>query len=167
MKRSPPSLSASSTSTGREMAMDDYESLKSITTLDTQSSDSSDVRVAEKGKGRGMEMEMGILQTESTPAFIGREKSPTPSMLVRRRTEEESMRNEQTERTRFEEARSGSVNRGKGGEKKDGVKRRHSSNEHANVYTECGRHSDDWLFGGFSITDAVKKIWHKDGKDSG
>ncbi|TGO54378.1 hypothetical protein BCON_0108g00240 [Botryotinia convoluta] len=164
MKRSPPSLSSSSTSTGREMALDDYESLNSITTLDTQSSDSSDIRVAGNGKGR--EMEMGIQQTESTPAFIGREKSPTPSMLMRRRPEE-SMRNGQTERTRFEEARSGNGNRGKGGEKKDGVKRRHSSNEHANVYTECGRHSDDWLFGGFSVTDAVKKIWHKDGKDSG
>ncbi|KAF7911739.1 uncharacterized protein EAE98_011854 [Botrytis deweyae] len=161
MKRSPPSLSSSSTSTGREMALDDYESLNSITTLDTQSSDSSDIRVAGRGKGREMEM------TELTPTFIGREKSPTPSMLMRRRTEEESLRNGQTERKRFEEARSGSVNRGKGGEKKDGVKRRHSSNEHANVYTECGRHSDDWLFGGFSITDAVKKIWHKDGKDSG
>lgn len=31
----------------------------------------------------------------------------------------------------------------------------------------CGRHSDDWLFGGFSVTDAVKKIWQKGGKDSG
>ncbi|KAF7950525.1 hypothetical protein EAE96_007807 [Botrytis aclada] len=165
MKRSPPSLSSSSTSTGREMALDDYESLKSITTSDTQSSYSSDVRGA--GKGRGNEMEMGILQTESTPRFMRREKSPTPSMLRRRRSEEESIRNGQTERTRFEEARNGNGNRGKGWEKKDGVKRRHSSNEHANVYTECGRHSDDWLFGGFSVTDAVKKMWHKDGKDSG
>ncbi|THV54316.1 hypothetical protein BGAL_0029g00100 [Botrytis galanthina] len=165
MKRSPPSLSSSSTSTGREMALDDYESLNSVTTLDTQSSDSSDVRVAGRGKGR--EVEMGIQQTESTPAFIRKEKSPTLSMLMRRRSDEESMRNGQTERTRFEGARSGSVNRGKGGVKKDEVKRRHSSNEHVNVYTECGRHSDDWLFGGFSVTDAVKKIWNKDGKDSG
>jgi hypothetical protein len=34
-----------------------------------------------------------------------------------------------------------------------------------NVYTECGRHSDEWLFG--PLTDAVKKIWIKDGEAHG
>jgi len=40
--------------------------------------------------------------------------------------------------------------------------KRHSSTGHANVYTECGRHSDDWLFG--SISDTVKTILGKNGK---
>ena len=26
---------------------------------------------------------------------------------------------------------------------------------HTNVYTECGRHSDDWLFGGLGLGDVV------------
>jgi len=33
-----------------------------------------------------------------------------------------------------------------------------------NVHTECGRHSDDWLFGGFSVSEAVKKLGKR--KDS-
>jgi hypothetical protein len=40
--------------------------------------------------------------------------------------------------------------------------KRHSSSDHTNVYTECGRHGDDWLFGG--ISDAVKTILGKNGK---
>jgi hypothetical protein len=32
--------------------------------------------------------------------------------------------------------------------KTEGTKRR-VSNEHVNVYTECGRHGDNWLFGGW------------------
>jgi hypothetical protein len=40
--------------------------------------------------------------------------------------------------------------------------KRHSSSSHANVYTECGRHGDDWLFGG--ISDVVKTILGKNGK---
>lgn len=31
--------------------------------------------------------------------------------------------------------------------------------EKANVYTSCGRHGDDWLFGGFSLGGTVKKMW--------
>ena len=27
-----------------------------------------------------------------------------------------------------------------------------------NLYTECGRHGDDWLFGGFSLGSAVRRI---------
>ncbi|ATZ56715.1 hypothetical protein BCIN_13g05470 [Botrytis cinerea B05.10] len=168
MKRSPPSLSSSSISTGGE-TLDDYESLNCITTSDTQSSISSDIRDA--GKRRGGEIEMSILQPESSPAFKGRKASPTPSMLTRRTSEEESILNGQAagyeNKRRLQRAGSGNGGRRRGGEKKEGVKRRHSSNEHANVYTECGRHSDDWLFGGFSVTDAVKKIWQKGGKDSG
>lgn len=30
--------------------------------------------------------------------------------------------------------------------------------ERSNVYTSCGRHGDDWLFGGFSLGGTVKKI---------
>jgi hypothetical protein len=41
------------------------------------------------------------------------------------------------------------------------VQRRHSAEPHKNVYTECGRHSDDWLFGGFSVAGVAKKIWNK------
>lgn len=36
------------------------------------------------------------------------------------------------------------------------ITKRHSSSSHTNLYTECGRHGDDWLFGG--ITDAVKSV---------
>ena len=42
--------------------------------------------------------------------------------------------------------------------------RRHSADPKINVHTECGRHSDDWLFGGWNISGNVKKIW--DRKDS-
>jgi hypothetical protein len=35
----------------------------------------------------------------------------------------------------------------------------HSHVPKKNVYTECGRHSDEWLFGGWS--DKVKKLWEK------
>jgi hypothetical protein len=27
---------------------------------------------------------------------------------------------------------------------------------------QCGRHSNDWLFGGFSITDTVRDLLHRD-----
>jgi hypothetical protein len=40
--------------------------------------------------------------------------------------------------------------------------KRYSSSGHANVYTECGRHSDGWLFGG--ISDTVKTMFGKNGK---
>jgi len=40
-------------------------------------------------------------------------------------------------------------------EQKPSITKRHSTG-HANVYTECGRHGDDWLFGG--ISDAVKTV---------
>jgi hypothetical protein len=45
-------------------------------------------------------------------------------------------------------------------DKGDKARRRHSSNN----YTECGRHGDDWLFGGFSVSDSVKKLWERDKK---
>ena len=42
------------------------------------------------------------------------------------------------------------------------LKRRHSHDPNkVNRYTECGRHSDEWLFGGFSVSDAVRKLWEK------
>lgn len=46
----------------------------------------------------------------------------------------------------------------------ESMKRRHSSEARMNVHTECGRHSDDWLFGGFSVSEAVKKLGKR--KDS-
>lgn len=48
-----------------------------------------------------------------------------------------------------------------GGRRKDTVKRRHSHESRMNVHTSCGRHSDDWLFGGFSVAEIVKKFWEK------
>jgi hypothetical protein len=33
-----------------------------------------------------------------------------------------------------------------------------------NGYTEAGRHGDDWLFGGFSVSDSVKKFLKRDKK---
>jgi hypothetical protein len=32
-----------------------------------------------------------------------------------------------------------------------------------NAYSECGRHSDEWLFGGLSF-DSIKKVWDRDKK---
>jgi len=37
-------------------------------------------------------------------------------------------------------------------------KRRHSNEGKTNVYTACGRHSDEWLFGGFSVAGVVRKM---------
>jgi len=42
------------------------------------------------------------------------------------------------------------------------MRRRHSNEPKKNVYTECGRHSGEWLFGGWS--DKVKRLWEKDKK---
>jgi hypothetical protein len=42
-----------------------------------------------------------------------------------------------------------------------GSTRRHRHQPKMNLYTECGRHSDEWLFGGFSVSDAVRKIWER------
>ncbi len=44
-------------------------------------------------------------------------------------------------------------------EQKPTMTKRHSTLGHTNVYTECGRHGDDWLFGG--ISDAVKTVFGK------
>lgn len=158
-------MSTSPSSAETEMSLtSDYERLNSITTEDSRTSESDDIKSATKGKG----MPLGIQQTQSTPTFLRRERSSTLSMLMRRQTDEESVDSGPKsagfldKRSRFD----GTRNRGKAG-KKDGVKRRHSGNERANVYTQCGRHSDDWLFGGFSVSGAVKRIWQKDGKDSG
>lgn len=46
-------------------------------------------------------------------------------------------------------------------EPKHKTSKRHSSSG-VNVYTECGRHSDNWLFGG--ISDTVKTMLGKNGK---
>lgn len=45
--------------------------------------------------------------------------------------------------------------------RRDRITKRHSLPSHANVYTECGRHGDDWLFGGFSVIEAVKRMFQK------
>ena len=37
--------------------------------------------------------------------------------------------------------------------------KRHSHHSHTNVHTQCGRHSDEWLFG--PITAAVKSVFKK------
>jgi hypothetical protein len=49
-------------------------------------------------------------------------------------------------------------------DKRDKAKRRHSHESKINGYTECGRHGDDWLFGGFSVSDSVKKLLERDKK---
>ena len=41
--------------------------------------------------------------------------------------------------------------------------RRRSNDPKVNVYTECGRHGDDWLFGGFSLSETMKMLWEKRG----
>ncbi|KAH8816315.1 hypothetical protein F5884DRAFT_852758 [Xylogone sp. PMI_703] len=32
---------------------------------------------------------------------------------------------------------------------------------HVNIYTQCGRHSNEWLFGGLSFSGTVRRIWKK------
>ncbi|KAE8449344.1 hypothetical protein EG329_008245 [Mollisiaceae sp. DMI_Dod_QoI] len=36
------------------------------------------------------------------------------------------------------------------------LSKRTSNDTHLNAHSECGRHSDDWLFGGASVVGAVK-----------
>ena len=36
---------------------------------------------------------------------------------------------------------------------------RHPHESHVNVLTECGRHGDDWLFGGWSVGGMVKRVF--------
>jgi len=43
----------------------------------------------------------------------------------------------------------------------DKTRRRRLNDPKINVYTECGRHSDDWLFGGFSVSGTVKMLWER------
>ena len=45
------------------------------------------------------------------------------------------------------------------GRKIDALKRRHSNENHVNVYTDCGRHGDDWLFGGWSVGGVMRRVW--------
>jgi hypothetical protein len=45
---------------------------------------------------------------------------------------------------------------------REGFNRRHSDDPKINVYTKCGRNSDDWLFSGWNVADTVKKIWEKE-----
>lgn len=47
------------------------------------------------------------------------------------------------------------------GRKIDALKRRHSNENHVNVHTDCGRHGDDWLFGGWSVGGAVRRVWRR------
>jgi len=54
--------------------------------------------------------------------------------------------------------------KGTSGRSGDKTKRRHSHEPKVNGYTECGRHGDDWLFGGFSVSGSVKKLWERDKK---
>lgn len=51
-------------------------------------------------------------------------------------------------------------NRRVAGKKEGGQspKTKHFHETHANVYTECGRHGDDWLFGGWSVGGVVKRV---------
>ncbi len=39
--------------------------------------------------------------------------------------------------------------------------KRLSGRSQTNGYTECGRHSNDWLFGGISFTEIGKKMLFK------
>jgi len=35
----------------------------------------------------------------------------------------------------------------------------HWCRKHANAHSECGRHGDDWLFGGFSVTETLRWLF--------
>ncbi|KAE9364333.1 hypothetical protein N431DRAFT_431205 [Stipitochalara longipes BDJ] len=43
----------------------------------------------------------------------------------------------------------------------DGIEHiHHASPDHTNVHTECGRHGDDWLFGGWNLGQVFRGlIW--------
>jgi len=44
----------------------------------------------------------------------------------------------------------------------DRVLKPHSHHGHTNIHTGCGRHGDDWLFGGLSLVEVVRKMfWRK------
>lgn len=47
------------------------------------------------------------------------------------------------------------------GREQSSPKSRHSHENHVNVHTECGRHGDDWLFGGWNIGGVVKRVLGK------
>jgi hypothetical protein len=66
--------------------------------------------------------------------------------------------------SRFPNAGNGDKSPAGRSEKGDKTKRRHSHEPKVNGYTECGRHGNDWLFGGFSVSGTVKKLWEKDRK---
>lgn len=34
----------------------------------------------------------------------------------------------------------------------------HARQEHVNLHTECGRHGDEWLFGGWSLMEVVRGL---------
>lgn len=39
------------------------------------------------------------------------------------------------------------------------IMKKHSYLSHTDIYTGCGRHGDNWLFGGPSMTEMVKPIF--------
>jgi hypothetical protein len=129
-------MSAPAPSTGTETSRkNDYERLSSITTQDSRMEEPQISSIA-KGKGR----ELDVPTPSDSQRSIRRERSPTPSMLMRRKTDGDAIRSDNgpksagylDKKTRF----NSSENRGRGGKKKDGLNRRHSSNEaHTNVYT--------------------------------
>ncbi|QSZ36023.1 hypothetical protein DSL72_007147 [Monilinia vaccinii-corymbosi] len=109
----------------------DYESLNSMTTQESRTSESDGVNFGDKGRGKELE----IRQTESAPEMIRRGHAPIPSLLMRCRTESEAVRNGPTSVGFVEKRKTLDERENKGG-KEDGVKRRHVSHEHTNVYTE-------------------------------
>jgi hypothetical protein len=47
------------------------------------------------------------------------------------------------------------------GVERGSIAKRHSYHSHTNVHTECGRHGDGWLCGGFSVVETVKRMFKK------
>jgi len=43
------------------------------------------------------------------------------------------------------------------------ISRRKASSPTVNVYTTCGRHTDQYLFGGRSLTDIARSVWGRNG----
>jgi len=65
---------------------------------------------------------------------------------------------------RFLKGGTGDKSQSYGSQTGDKTKRRHSHEPKVNGYTQCGRHGDDWLFGGFSVSGSVKKLWEREKK---
>ncbi|KAI9871802.1 MAG: hypothetical protein M1830_002431 [Pleopsidium flavum] len=96
-------------------------------------------------------LDQSVLQRvrpSSRPRSRSRSKSPLPSPST-----------SSTARPEHARSASDSVSQPTSPSRPGHVKRKSRS---SGTVMQCGRHSNDWLFGGISVTDTVKGFFHKD-----